>query len=640
VLHHQLTQLWYQRQNAVRGLGDALAADDSALYAVLMVQIGEINDAMHREWQASFEQAEELNDEISQEWLLGINRVPVQPPTEILPLSSSSSSSPPTEPRFRQVDSLPLSEPKAGIAKQSFKDSGEGPFILTFGITLTYQGIETWRVVSDTMPMRTLFLMAKTFLQTDFGFDLQDDDEIDLEYEEQTLPRHGVLVDVPILDQAVIYVSFHRNTATPRPKGSVVLNSKKDKSNQVLGQGQSQHGASRSAMNQMDESLGGHRGNQSPRDEVPSFSAHDEDEGIPEFQVSSPANSLDSRSYDKIRQSFKCPRFSGQAREWKAWDKGFLRYLSIWELDYVLDPAFFDVMPLNPNQRRDNKLVYFVIEDAVQGSPLASSYVRQVPLNNGFEAYYTLHDGYVFAGATTATLLLNELSNFRFLPNETPTELCMRLEELFQELRLLPGDTAVTFIDTQQIGYLLNALRHEKEWDHVCSTITSKQIQGNITFKQACDELKVRCEATRAHELMDRPIKGKRVKGLLTNTTPEDNAITEIKGLITSMSKRLNADGGVPEDTGGSKGGQKGKKKGETHECLAAECAEMTSYPLCPLHYHSLISAKLQTLKLRNGYGEATFDKATSLIVYPPRTPTARLPTKAKTVPAMAAGPQ
>ncbi len=97
----------------------------------------------------------------------------------------------------------------------------------------------------------------------------------------------------------------------------------------------------------------------------------------------------------------------------------------------MLDPAFFDVMPLNPNQRRDNKLVYFVIEDAVQGSPLASSYVRQVPLNNGFEAYYTLHDGYVFAGATTATLLLNELSNFRFLPNETPTELCMRLEELF-----------------------------------------------------------------------------------------------------------------------------------------------------------------------------------------------------------------
>ena len=285
-------------------------------------------------------------------------------------------------------------------------------------------------------------------------------------------------------------------------------------------------------------------------------------------------------------------------------------------------------------------MVFFVIEDAVQGSPLASSYVRQVPINNGFEAYYTLHDGYVFAGATTATLLLNELSNFRFLPNETPTELCLRLEELFQELRLLPGDAAVNFIDTQQIGYLLNALRHEKEWDHVCSTITSKQIQGDITFKQACDELKVRCEATRAHELMDRPIKGKRVKGLLSNTTSEDDALAEIKGLITSMSKRLNADGVSSDDPGGAKGGRKGKKKGELHECLAADCAEMTPYPLCPIHYHSLISAKINALKLRNGYGEASFDKTTSLIVYPPRTPTTRLPTTTKTVPVLAAGPQ
>jgi hypothetical protein len=86
-----------------------------------------------------------------------------------------------------------------------------------------------------------------------------------------------------------------------------------------------------------------------------------------------------------------------------------------------------------------------------------------VPVNNGFEACYTLHDGYVFAGATTATLLLNDLSNFRFLPNETPTELCLCLDKLFQELKSLPGDSAVTFIDTQQIGYLINALRHEKE---------------------------------------------------------------------------------------------------------------------------------------------------------------------------------
>ncbi len=97
-------------------------------------------------------------------------------------------------------------------------------------------------------------------------------------------------------------------------------------------------------------------------------------------------------------------------------------YISIWELEYVLHPDFFDEIPLSSMKTRDNKMVYYIIEDSVQNSPLAASYVRQAPLNNGFEAYYTLHDGYVFAGSTTATLLLNELSNFRFLPDEMPTD--------------------------------------------------------------------------------------------------------------------------------------------------------------------------------------------------------------------------
>jgi hypothetical protein len=116
-------------------------------------------------------------------------------------------------------------------------------------------------------------------------------------------------------------------------------------------------------------------------------------------------DSVGSRSYDKIRQSFKCPRFSGQCKEWKQWNKGFLRYLSIWELEYVLDPEFFDELPLTPVKKRDNKMVYYIIEDLVQHSPLAASYARQAPVNNRFEAYYTLHDGFVFAGTTTATLL-------------------------------------------------------------------------------------------------------------------------------------------------------------------------------------------------------------------------------------------
>jgi hypothetical protein len=75
---------------------------------------------------------------------------------------------------------------------------------------------------------------------------------------------------------------------------------------------------------------------------------------------------------------------------------------------------------------------------------LAISYIKQAPIGNGFEAYYVLHDGYVFAGSTTATLLLNELSHFRFLADETPTELCLRLDELLQELKDLPAEASVT----------------------------------------------------------------------------------------------------------------------------------------------------------------------------------------------------
>jgi hypothetical protein len=103
-------------------------------------------------------------------------------------------------------------------------------------------------------------------------------------------------------------------------------------------------------------------------------------------------NSLDPRSYDKIRQNFKCPKFSGQARDWKIWDKGFWRYLSIWELEYVLDPSFFDVIPLAIDRKRDNKLVYFIIEDAVQNSTLATSYIKQASIGNGFEAANTTVD--------------------------------------------------------------------------------------------------------------------------------------------------------------------------------------------------------------------------------------------------------
>jgi hypothetical protein len=78
---------------------------------------------------------------------------------------------------------------------------------------------------------------------------------------------------------------------------------------------------------------------------------------------------MDNRAYEKLKQTFKCPKFSGQPKDWKQWNKGFQRYLSIWELNHVLHPDFFDNLPLSTAKIRDNKLVYYIIEDATQSSP-------------------------------------------------------------------------------------------------------------------------------------------------------------------------------------------------------------------------------------------------------------------------------
>jgi hypothetical protein len=45
-LHRSLTQKWYERQDVVRGLGDALAHDDSKRYDVLLGSITQLNGAM------------------------------------------------------------------------------------------------------------------------------------------------------------------------------------------------------------------------------------------------------------------------------------------------------------------------------------------------------------------------------------------------------------------------------------------------------------------------------------------------------------------------------------------------------------------------------------------------------------------
>ena len=359
------------------------------------------------------------------------------------------------------------------------------------------------------------------------------------------------------------------------------------------------------------------------------------DEDFSNMGRSVPAVTGISKSQDKIKQNFKCPKFSGNTKDWKIWNKGFIRYLSIWDLEHVLDPSFFDEFPLSDQKVNDNKLVFYILEDATQLSPLAASYVRQAPAKNGFEAYYTLHDGFVFAAATSSTILLNDLANFRFKANETPTELIMRLEELFQELEMLPNGAALIFNDTQRIGYLLGALRHEPAWETVASSITSSQLKGDQTFRQACNELRFRCEADRAYNLMDKSVKTRRqvtALGARAEVAPggdneasagdgssADSSINALVNmLVSTAAKRLNKDD--KDDTNDLKAGRR------KHTCLAKGCATKTAFCLCGLHYHSIVSGKSPTLELADGLGVASYNVTTKLIDYPSTIPKDRMP--------------
>jgi hypothetical protein len=637
--HVALTQLWELRQKASSNLVQALNEDDSDLFDRLEELMRKFNQRMHAVYNKYRKNASN---------------------PEELPVSSSRDQDPTRTTIYDETD--------------------EGDI----QIKLDYNGVQVIRRVKGKTLTRVVYHLAQQYLREVFALRVDNLSDLLLLHCHREVPVNGTVGDIPILDGDELMVMFRRWGNTNRTQKQPDLRFDDDDLDGGPSDGNhaDYHREERHDLNHARApSQPGTNGGASPSDGNHADYHREERHDLNHARASSrPGNngeayngnyrllynvstphpshpatprkgrdypgqvavgdeSVGARSFDKIRQSFKCPRFTGQCKEWKQWNKGFMRYLSIWELEHVLDCDFLDEMPLTPVKKRDNKMVYFIIEDAVQHSPLAASYVRQAPVNNGFEAYYTLHDGFVFAGTTTATLLLNELSNFRFLPDETPTALCLRLEELFEELELLPGNAAVTFVDTQRIGYLINALRHESEWDNVCSTITSSQIKGDITFRQACNELRFRCETARAHDLLDKPVKGKRVKGLGAKATEQDEQVTvsdqvtaQVSGLISTMAKRLN----VADDVspGGDKKG--GKKKYVKKECLAAECDQITTFSLCGLHYHSLISGKTPTLKLRNGYGDATYDGTTSLIVYPARTPTDRLPPSKKVKAALA----
>jgi hypothetical protein len=204
---------------------------------------------------------------------------------------------------------------------------------------------------------------------------------------------------------------------------------------------------------------------------------------------------------DKLRSTFKCPKFLGEVRHWKVWNQGFVRFLSINQLDHVLEENFLQV-GLTLDRQEENKLVFYILEDAVAGAPVAAKYVRRAALWNGNEAYYMLYAGYALSGPAHATILLAQLSNFRFATDETSSEVVLRLQELFDDLESLPGTLAMNLNDTQKINYLLSAIRPERSLAPVYSQIQTQQVRGQISFEQACDDLQFQAEALRADDLL------------------------------------------------------------------------------------------------------------------------------------------
>ncbi len=63
----------------------------------------------------------------------------------------------------------------------------------------------------------------------------------------------------------------------------------------------------------------------------------------------------------------------------------------------------------------------------------------------------------------------------------------------------------------------------------------------------------------------------------------------------------------------------------------------MSVFPLCRSHYHSLVAGKLPSITLRDQYGNATFDVATKMVIYPSKVPADRLPSNIRRIKTAAA---
>ncbi len=101
------------------------------------------------------------------------------------------------------------------------------------------------------------------------------------------------------------------------------------------------------------------------------------------------------KMHSKLLGTFKLHKFDGTPRAWKQWDRDFIRFLGLHQLEHVLLEGFLLLLP-HPDAVAANKIVYFLVEEAILPGTLASKYVRQAALWDGHGAYVLLYNGFVF----------------------------------------------------------------------------------------------------------------------------------------------------------------------------------------------------------------------------------------------------
>jgi hypothetical protein len=325
--------------------------------------------------------------------------------------------------------------------------------------------------------------------------------------------------------------------------------------------------------------------------------------------------------FAKLRSTFKLPRFTGVALDFKPFVKSLDRYAAVQGLDSVMTVDYPTSVLFN---FETNKLFYYVFQEAVSDSTKATRFFNVAARWDGHGAYFSVFNGYTFLGATSATILLSQLAALRLEVDESITDFVLRLQALFDDLENVPGDASYVFNDVQRIGYLLQTIRHEPELAHQHTYIQTAASRNTITFDAACDDLIIRDDALRADELLDSSARPRRA----LSAQPAPTSTGDLTpGSGRGDKRRQRRSGSKTSETALiSTAAKKGVTFSEPEStvaavhCLVEGCDRIRSRGLCRRHFIELVSGKATSYPLINGWGTVTFSPVTG-VTLPPSVP-------------------